>query len=111
MHDQTSASHWSASLAFSDRRLWPKTTGEGGRGGEEGKMVGRCNDCRAVAFNCGSRLRGGGGGSQLGGALLRLALTFICRLHVGDENNNSDHLLIVAAEMHIFLRPGQRRDF
>lgn len=40
MHDQTSASHWSASLAFSDRRLWPKTMGEGGRGGEEGKMVG-----------------------------------------------------------------------
>lgn len=39
MHDQTSASHWSARLAFSDRRLWPKTT-EGGRGGEEGKMMG-----------------------------------------------------------------------
>lgn len=42
MHDQTSASHWSASVAFSDRRLWPKTM-EGGRGGgEEGKMVGGC---------------------------------------------------------------------
>lgn len=24
MHDQTSVSHWSASLAFSDSLLWPK---------------------------------------------------------------------------------------
>lgn len=40
MHDQTSASHWPASLAFSDRRPRPKTVGEGGRGGEDGKMVG-----------------------------------------------------------------------
>lgn len=24
MHDQTSVSHWSASLAFSDSVLWPK---------------------------------------------------------------------------------------
>lgn len=33
MRDQTSASHWFASLAFSDRRLRPKTMGEGERGG------------------------------------------------------------------------------
>lgn len=33
MRDQTSASHWFASLAFSDRLLRPKTMGEGDRGG------------------------------------------------------------------------------
>lgn len=29
MHDQTSVSHWSDSLAFSDGLLWPKKRGEG----------------------------------------------------------------------------------
>lgn len=51
MHDQTSVSHWSAPLAFSDLLLWPKRKEEeeeeGGGYNREFRDIGRWNDCRS----------------------------------------------------------------
>lgn len=53
MHDQTSVSHWSASLAFSDSLPWPKRKEEeedeeeGGGYNREFRDIGRWNDCRS----------------------------------------------------------------
>lgn len=62
MHDQTSVSHWSASLAFLGLLLWLKSEedeDDGGGYNREFRDIGRQNDQRSCLFTVAGGLKGG----------------------------------------------------